>query len=116
MFADVADSQLWFDRDQDNLLIHVQNTPNNKEEELTNSSLSIEDYFSNQQANIVLDTGLVSDSGETAYEILTQQGLLDLIDTMSNYDVLGSGDAFLDNISDEDIEKLAIAWNDTSIV
>ncbi|MDJ0579956.1 hypothetical protein [Crocosphaera sp.] len=116
MFADVADSQLWFNRDQDNLLIHVQNTPNNEEEELTNSSLSIEDYFNNQQANIVLDTGLVSDSGETAYEILTQEGLLDLIDTMSNYDVLGSGDAFLSNVSDEDIEKLAIAWNDTSIV
>ncbi|EAM48590.1 hypothetical protein CwatDRAFT_1054 [Crocosphaera watsonii WH 8501] len=84
--------------------------------QVTNSTLSIEDYFNNQQANIVLDTGLVSNSGETAYEILTQEGLLDLIDTMSNYNVLGSTDAFLDNISEGDLEKLAIAWDNTSVI
>ncbi|WP_107671376.1 calcium-binding protein [Cyanothece sp. BG0011] len=116
MFADVADNELWFKQEEDDLLIYLQQTPNNEGDELTHSTLTIEDYFNNQQANIVLDTGLVSDSGEAAYEILTQQGLGSLINIMSQYDVVGSTDAFLDNVSDEDLEKLAIAWDKTSIV
>ena len=79
----------------------------------TVSQLTLSDYFNAKQADIVINSDVLTDTGEPGYEFLTQEALDQLIQIMSQYDVIGSGEAFLTNLTPEHQEQLALAWNDT---
>ncbi|MFN7415791.1 MAG: hypothetical protein ACK5RT_18225 [Dolichospermum sp.] len=114
IFANVADSDIWFEREQDDLFIYLQGVNSQQSSNLLETSkLTIANYFAGHQAHIVVDTVANIGANEVAYEALTQEGLADLIQIMSTYNVLGSGEALLNDVTVDDLQKLATGWENT---
>ncbi|MCG8363378.1 MAG: hypothetical protein MJA27_08615 [Pseudanabaenales cyanobacterium] len=123
IFANVTSDQIWFTRQQNDLLINLdvandQPLLNSAGDDLLGgaaSALTLTDYFNGRQADIVVNPTAIADTGEAAYEALTQEALAQLIQIMSAYDVVGSSEAFLTNVTVDDQQNLVMAWNDTAL-
>ena len=119
IFANVADSQVWFQREQNDLRISLDplvGDTTGVNNSVTSKLLLVKDYFNGRQASIVVDTAAITEKGEPAHEVLTQKGLTDLISIMSKYNPIGSGKTFLTNVLESDKQALASAWNTTEFL